>query len=123
MAYATTTINSAQPAVELMAWLDTQMQANGWQFVETWTSSTKVANVYKSPAASNSVGVDFYVATYRPSSTPPLINIMLFEDWDAVNKKARKYAPVPLMQSIRLCIPPPSRLRESCGLHANAILI
>lgn len=91
--YATTTINSATPAVDLMTWLDTQLTDNGWTFVETWTSSTKVANVYKSPLASNSVGTDFYLATYRATTTSTTVPILLFEDWDAVNKKARKYAP------------------------------
>lgn len=91
--YATTTINSATPAVDLMTWLGTQLTDNGWTFVETWTSSTKVANVYKSAAGSNSVGSDFYLATYRASTTATTVPIMLFEDWDAVNKKARKYAP------------------------------
>jgi hypothetical protein len=91
--YATTTINSAAPVVDVMTWMDTQMTSNGWTFVETWTSSTKVGNVYKSPAASNSVGVDFYVALYRSGTTSGL-TFLLFEDWDAVNKKARKYAPV-----------------------------
>lgn len=90
--YATTSIDTATPVVDLMTWLDGKMTTNGWTFVETWTSGTKVANVYKSPAAGNSVGVDFYVAFYR-STTTSVLTVLLFEDWDAVNKKARKYAP------------------------------
>lgn len=91
--YATTTINSATPAVDLMTWMGTQLTDNGWTFVETWTSGAKTANVYKSPAGANSVGSDFYLATYRASTVITTVQVLLFEDWDAVNKKARKYAP------------------------------
>lgn len=92
--YASTTINSATPAVDLMSWLGTQLTDNGWEFVETWTSGTKVANVYKSSSVSNSVSSDFYVATYRAATDSTSVIVLLFEDWDAVNKKAKKYAPV-----------------------------
>lgn len=93
MAYSTTTINSATPAVGLMDWLDTEILAAGWTDVETWTSSTKTANVYKSPAASNDAGVDFYVTIYRASTTDTSIKVMIHEAYDAVNHKLQKYAP------------------------------
>lgn len=169
--YASTTINSVTPAIDLMNWVGTQMTDNGWTFVETvspvatgvtgtvtgcvtssansttitrsggvnWTTNgligyhvyitsgtgagTKTiitantstvitvaswsvqpdntsvfdivgtANIYKSPAASNSVGQDFYVALRRNQDHATAVMFLLFEDWDAVNKKARKYAP------------------------------
>lgn len=59
----------------------------------TFQINSVSAKVYKSPAASNSIGMDFYVGIHRYWDTSTTLNISIFEDWDAVNKKARKYAP------------------------------
>jgi hypothetical protein len=93
MAFYSTTINSATPAVDLMTWVDTNVLANSWTAVETWTSSTKVANVYKSPAGSNTVGVDFFLVVYRSATTTTTVSFRLCEAYDLANHKLQKYVP------------------------------
>lgn len=92
MGAGTGTITSATPSVDLMTALDTQFTTNGWTFIETFTSSTNVTNIYKSPGTSNSFGTDFFVGMNRTSTTSS-VAFMLFEIWDATGKKCRKYAP------------------------------
>lgn len=92
MAYGTGNMTSAQPAVDLMVAYDTTILAAGYTFVEQWVSSTIVANVYKSPAASNSFGQDWYLATYRTATTSS-VSLTVFESWDATNKRAIRYVP------------------------------
>ena len=93
MVYFSTTINSTEPARVLMETLDTQMVSGGWTFVETWISSTNTANIYKSPAASNSINLDYYISFLRASNTATSVAVSIFEEWDPVNKFAKKFAP------------------------------
>lgn len=46
-------------------------------------------DVYRSPAAANSL-IDFYVCVRRYYG---FVHLALFEEWDSVNKTAKKYAP------------------------------
>lgn len=91
MGYNTGSINSSTPAVALMTALDTEFTGNGWTFVETYTSSTNVTNIYKSPAASNSFGTDFYVGVNRTSTTST-VAFMLGELYNSSTHLFRKYA-------------------------------
>jgi len=93
MAYYETTYNTATPALDIMTNLQTWMPANGYTFVETYTSATNVSDVYKSPGTSNSFGTDFYIGFNRTATTATNVAVMVFEQWDAVSKKAIKYAP------------------------------
>lgn len=93
MAYYEQAYNTATPALDIMTSLQTWMPANGYTFVETYTSGTNISDVYKSPGTSNSFGTDFYIAFNRTSTTATIVPVMIFEQWDAVNKKAIKYAP------------------------------
>ena len=93
MAYYEQAYNTATPALDIMTNLQTWMPANGYTFVETYTSGTNISDVYKSPGTSNSFGTDFYIAFNRTSTTTTVVSPMVFEQWDAVNKKAIKYAP------------------------------
>lgn len=90
--YTSGTINSATPATALMTALDTHITANGWTFVETYTSGTNISNIYKSPGASNSFGTDFYVGLNRTSTTSD-VALFLCELYDSSTHYARKYAP------------------------------
>lgn len=51
------------------------------------------SNIYKSPAANNSIGHDFYLALHRISDVSGSAYPLIFEEWDSGTKKARKYAP------------------------------
>jgi hypothetical protein len=91
MAYYETIYNTATPALDIMTNLQTWMPANGYTFVETYTSGTNISDVYKSPGTSNSFGTDFYIGFNRTSTTVASVGVMVFEQWDAVNKKPNKY--------------------------------
>ena len=93
MAYYEQAYNTATPALDIMTNLQTWMPANGYTFVETYTSGTNISDVYKSPGTSNSFGTDFYIGFNRTATTATTVAAMVFEQWDAVNKKAIKYAP------------------------------
>ena len=90
--YSTGTINSASPATDLMTALDAEITSNGWTFVETYTNGTNVTNIYKSPAASNSAGIDFYVGVNRTSTTSN-IGFLIGELYDSGTHLWRKYGP------------------------------
>jgi len=83
---------SATPASTFATTLDTLLQAGGWTFVETWTSSTFTAAIYKSPAASNGVG-DYYIAVNRSSDASTTVYLTLAEVWNSGAKTFGKYAP------------------------------
>jgi hypothetical protein len=66
----------------------------GFTFVEQWTySTTHCFDVYKSPGASNAIGTDWYIAFGWAAAAATSLAVRLFEQWDATNKKAIKYAP------------------------------
>ena len=85
---------TASMAPLTQSWIDTSMINAGWTFIESLTGPAggSVANVYKSAASANSIGMDFYVATYRGGAVNAIL-FRLFEQWDSVNKLALKYAP------------------------------
>jgi len=92
MAYYTGTINSATPAVAYMDAIHPQMQSGGLTFVETYTSGTDVTNIYKSPAGSNSLGIDYFIFINRPSTTGK-VAWSISELYDVGTHLASKFAP------------------------------
>lgn len=62
-----------------------------WALVFTPPLPTMV--IYKSPAASNASGADWYLVVYRPNDTSTTINFSVAEVWDTTTKKLRNYAP------------------------------
>jgi hypothetical protein len=93
MAYYETTYNTANPALDIMTNLQTWMPANGYVFVETYTSGTNISDVYKSPGTSNSFGTDFYIGFNRISTTTTTVSVMVFEQYNVSTHLATKYAP------------------------------
>ena len=94
MPYFEATISAtANPAQSMMDTLDPLLTSNGWVFVETYTSSTNVSNIYRSPSANNSTGADFYIAVNRVATTAAFVAMCIFEEWDATGKRCIKYAP------------------------------
>ncbi len=92
MAYYTGTINSATPSVAYMDAIHPQMQSGGLTFVETYTSGTDVTNIYKSPGASNSLGIDYFIFINRQSTTG-IVSWSVSELYDVSTHLASKYAP------------------------------
>lgn len=94
MTYTFGTVTDANPASTFMTAMDTVITAeSGWSFVETYTSGNDVTNIYKSAGSVNSSGTDFYMGLNRTATTATTVQVVLFEQWDAVNKRAKKYAP------------------------------
>ena len=92
--YVTGTTTGTTPADTIRTALATPMANAGWTFIETATpGGTAAYDVYKSPGGSNAIGTDWYLAIGRVDSTAANLQVRLFEQWDAVNKKAIKYAP------------------------------
>lgn len=62
----------------------------------SWVTSIgtgAVAAVYKSPAASNSFGADWYLSVYRSADTSTTISFAVGEVWDTGTERFRNYAP------------------------------
>jgi len=93
MAYYETTYTTATPALDIMINLQTWMPANGYVFVETYTSGTNITDVYKSPGTSNSFGTDFYIGFNRTTTTTTSVSVMIFEQYNVSTHLATKYAP------------------------------
>lgn len=55
--------------------------------------SLPAANIYKSPAASNSFGSDWYLSVYRTGDTAASVSFAVGEVWDTGTEKFRNYAP------------------------------
>lgn len=94
MAYyeATWTDSGNGYGVDMMNALDPLITANGFTFIETVTSGSAVANIYKSPAANNSGGYDWYFIARRSSTTSsPVFTVC--EVWDDVNKQIDNFPP------------------------------
>jgi hypothetical protein len=90
--YEPTYASSATPAVDVMNDMQTKMVAGGWTFVETFTSGTDVTDVYKSPAASNSLAMDYFIYLNRTATTATVVTVGISEQYDSTGKKALKYA-------------------------------
>lgn len=93
MAYtASSQAYSATPASDLLTTLDGLITAvSGWSLVETWTSGSKTAKIWKSAVAQNGVK-DFYVVGYISSNTTNSLALKVCETWDAANKKMKDYS-------------------------------
>ena len=91
--YVTGTTTGTTPADTIRTALATPMANAGWTAVETVTPGTAAHDVYKSPGASNAIGTDWFLAIGHADSTAANLQVRLFEQWDATNKKAIKYAP------------------------------
>ena len=74
------------------ATVNTALVAAGFTAVETYTVTTTTAVIYKSPAASNVFGSDWYLTTYRTADTAVLMSFGVSEVWDTGTKKMRNYA-------------------------------
>jgi hypothetical protein len=84
--------NDANCAATFMADLDAFLQANGWSLVETYSPGA-VYNVYKSPAAGNSPGVDIYFWASRASAGATQVNFGLAEGYSAATHYLTRYVP------------------------------
>lgn len=94
MTFRTGTITSATPAKALFDLMHTDLIGVGYVAVETAISANAVTwNVYRSPAASNFFGQDWYFALGYDNASSATLYCCAFEDWDAVNKRAIRYAP------------------------------
>lgn len=84
MTYATGTITSAtQPAKDLMDTIGGHLVTAGWEFVEEVAGTgTRVARVYRCPAALSGFTNDFYVALVRSSLTS-FVGIVAGETYDS----------------------------------------
>jgi hypothetical protein len=69
------------------------LTAAGFTHVEDWTSSTKTARIYKSPAASNSFGSDWYLNVYRSSDTATGLSLFVAEAYNGTTKRFTNFAP------------------------------
>ena len=83
---------SSTPAATFAATLHTALLAGGLEFVETWISGSNTAGIYKSPAASNTFGQDWYLNTVRGTDASTSIWLGVAEVWDTGTKKLRNYA-------------------------------
>jgi len=96
MSYTAVTKGSdANPAQTLVSDLNTILLAAGYtnESDSPWTSGAKYARIWKSAAANNSSGIDFFICAYYDSATAVLVNLSVFETWDSANHKRRKYVP------------------------------
>lgn len=94
MTFKTGSITSATPAKVLFDLLDPDLVAVGYVRVETALASGGVTwNVYRSPAASNFFGQDWYFALGCDTSAQTTLYSCVFEDWDSTNKRAVRFAP------------------------------
>lgn len=94
MTFKTGSITSATPAKALFDLLDPDFVAVGYVRVETALASGGVTwNVYRSPAAGNFFGSDWYFALGYDTAASSTLYSCIFEDWDATNKLAVRFAP------------------------------
>jgi hypothetical protein len=94
MAYYTgTQAASATIASDFMTTFDTYIISGGFTFVETYTSGTDVTNVYKSPAGSNSLSMDWYLFVNRISTSATYVSFGVAEAYNSSTHLATKYAP------------------------------
>lgn len=93
-------LDSVSAGATFIALLHTDLLANGWTRVETALDSGAFRwEVYRNPAANNSIGLDFYMAIglFYPSGTAgtgnpnQAIYFTIFEDWNTTTKQATRY--------------------------------
>ena len=94
MTFKTGTITSATPAKALFDLLDPDITGVGYTRVETGITSGGVTwNVYKSPAASNFFGSDWFFALGYDTTGQATLYSCVFEAWDTATDLASRYAP------------------------------
>lgn len=94
MTYNTGSITSATPAKALFDLLDPDITGVGYVRVETGHTAGGVTwNVYRSPAASNFFGSDWYFALGYDTTGQTTLYSCVMEDWDGTNKLAIRFAP------------------------------
>ena len=92
--YTGTQAASATIASDFMTTFDTYLISGGFTFVETYTSGTDVTNVYKSPAGSNSLAMDWYLFVNRTAVAATFVNFGVAEAYNSTTHLATKYAPL-----------------------------
>ena len=95
MTYTNNSLTSASPASALLAAFDPLITAvTGWSRVSSSiVVGTNTWSVYKSAAANNSLGVDFFVAFGYVTATPTILHYTMFELWNAGTSLATNFAP------------------------------
>lgn len=94
MTFKTGSITSATPAKALFDLLDPDITGVGYTRVETGLVVGAVTwNVYKSPAASNFFGSDWFFALGYDTTGQLTLYSCVFEAWDAATDLASRYAP------------------------------
>lgn len=79
---------TADSSAAMYAVLATELTAAGYTLVDTVTIGSRTHKVWKSPAASNALGQDWFLdVAYTLTGVSP-VYLMPFEQWDAAEKKA-----------------------------------
>lgn len=95
MTYNSGSLTSATPASALIAIMDATITAiTGLSKVSAAiVVGTNTWNVYKSAAANNSFGSDFYFALGYNTTTPTFVLMTVFEGWNSGTNLASNFAP------------------------------
>jgi hypothetical protein len=105
MSYFVSTIGSVTPGPALLAAVETNLlSVTGWSKIENLITpagnplfptqpGVLTWNVYKSAAASNSQGADWYLALGYHAINNVNLYVTVFEEWDATNKLCRNFVP------------------------------
>lgn len=95
MSYYSGTFSNASPAIGLITTLEIGILAEtGLSKVSSAiVVGTNTWNVYKSAAANNSFGQDFYFALGYVTATPTTLLLTVFEGWNTGTLLATKYPP------------------------------
>jgi hypothetical protein len=91
MTYATASMTSATPAKDLMTAIGTTLTTAGFTFVESTGTAPATASVYKSPAASNQFGQDWYLILKRTADAATALYYQVAEGYNALTHLASNY--------------------------------
>jgi hypothetical protein len=91
---AATAGSTATPASAFMTALNTLLTATGcFVYVEDYVDGTNTSKIYKSPAANNAQGTDWFLNVNRTSNDATTVQFGLAETWDTGAKLFHTYAP------------------------------
>jgi hypothetical protein len=90
MAYGTSTIASANPSADLYTALATLLTTAGYTLVDTQVISTRTHKVWKSAAANNAAGKDFYLDFAYTTTGAGNLTVFPFEDYNATTHLASR---------------------------------
>lgn len=94
MEYASGNITGDTNSADTLAgFIDTELLAAGFDFVETVDSGTTRVKVYKSPAASNMENTDWYLYVRWITSSSTVLYLSVSEAWNTSTKLASRYVP------------------------------